>query len=188
MKHAILDIDDTLADMRSIICKELNKIYSKDLHWTEWNTFRVEELYGISFEDFFKFLIERNVIERMNPHPESAEFVRTLLDDGYKISALTARKWHPNAKSITSNWLDRHNIHVDELVICDVLEDKAEIVSANYDKIDFVVDDSLSHCKNYIKCNNISKVFIYDMPWNRCASIDNSRAIRIKNLKHIFKD
>lgn len=188
MKHAILDIDDTLADMRSIICEDLNKIYKTDVHWTSWNTFRVEEIYGISFEDFFKFLIENKVIERMQPHPESIGFVKRLLDGGYKISALTARQWHPKAKAVTSQWLSKHNIHVDELIICDVLDNKADIVSQNFSDVDFVVDDSLTHCKNYTKCDNISNVFIYDMPWNRCESIDKSRAIRIQNLNHILKD
>lgn len=187
MKTAILDMDDTLADMRSIVCRELNVRYDKDLHWTRWNDFRVENLYGISFDDFFSYLIENKVLERMNPHAETATFVKNLLDSDYKVTILTARKWHPNARSVTEKWLKKHSLKVHDLVICDVLDDKSKIVNDAYNKVDFVVDDSLSHCKSYVNCDNINKVFVYDMPWNRCQNLDATRAIRIKDLNDILE-
>lgn len=187
MKRAILDLDDTLGDMRSAICSEFNKKYNKSFHWKVWQSFGAESIYGISREEFFETLIQRHVIERMKPHPESAEFVNKLSRNGYTVSILTARKWHPDADNITREWLDKNNIFVDEVVICDTLDSKQDIVSSNYELVDFTVDDSILHCNGYAGCKNVSKVFIYDMPWNRCDCEDFG-AIRIKNLNEIFRE
>ena len=126
-KIAIVDIDDTLADMRSMICSALNEHCDKDLHWSKWNTFRVEELYGISYHDFFNLLKKDSIIEKMRPHDESAEFMRNLKHAGYHITLLTARAWHPESRQVTTRWLGEHGIVYDSLTICNVEDNKSEM-------------------------------------------------------------
>ncbi len=186
-KIAIVDIDDTLADMRSMICEVLNEHCDKDLHWSRWNTFRVEEMYGISYHDFFDLLKRNSIIERMRPHDESAEFMRNLKHAGFHVTLLTARAWHPESREVTARWLDEHGIVYDNLVVCGVEHDKSEIVDSMYNGVDFTVDDSATHCRSYVKNQNIKNVFVYNMPWNKCQLLDASRAKRIDNLNQILE-
>lgn len=186
-KIAIVDIDDTLADMRSMICSVLNEHCDKELHWSNWNSFRVEELYGISYHDFFDLLKRNSVIENIRPHAESVEFMRNLKHAGYHITLLTARAWHPKSKEVTTRWLGEHGIVYDNLVVCNVEDDKSELVSLLYKGAAFTVDDSVTHCRSYVKNPDIKDVFVYDMPWNKCQVLDSSRAKRIDNLNQILE-
>lgn len=186
-KIAILDVDDTVADMRSTLNETLNKIHGKNLHWSEWNTFNLETVYGIDSEQFLETLRKENVIERMVAHPESAAFANELKKKGYKIHMLTARKWHPRGMEVTRKWLVDNNIKFDDITVCDITDCKSSILSQAYDKIHLTVDDSLTHCRKYVENEAIENVFIYDMPWNKCNVLDSSRANRINNLSQVLE-
>lgn len=189
MRHkpvAIIDIDDTVGDMRTLMCDALNHFTGKDIHWTEWSRFRVEDFYKISFNEFFDVLTEYKVIENMLPHVNSTLLVDRLKDAGYHICFLTARSWHPNGRDITKEWLNVHGFHVDELMLCNVGESKSDILNSKFANIEFAVDDSVSHCREYVRNSRIKNVFVYDMPWNKCEILDNSHARRIQDLMEIL--
>lgn len=186
-KIAILDVDDTVADMRSTLNETLNRVYGKSLHWTQWTSFNLEKVYGIDSEQFLETLRKENVIERMAPHRESIEFTNELKKKGYKIHMLTARKWHPRGLSVTRQWLSENGITFDDITVCDITDCKSSILTQTYDKIHLTVDDSLTHCRNYVQNDAIENVFIYDMPWNKCDVLDSSRANRIDNLSQVLE-
>lgn len=186
-KIAILDVDDTVANMRSTLNETLNRVYGKDIHWTQWNTFNLERVYGINSEQFLDTLRREQVIERMVPHSESAEFTHKLKKMGYKIHILTARKWHHNGATVTRNWLKDHDIIFDDITVCDITDCKSFILTQAYDRVDLTVDDSLTHCRKYVDNHDIEQVFIYNMPWNKCDAIDSTRANRINNLSEVLE-
>jgi uncharacterized HAD superfamily protein len=187
-KVAIIDIDDTIADMRTPICSMLNSMMNTSLSWNEWYTLDVQKLYGISRGDFLTALRDNEIIEKMVPHHNTLKFMEELKNAGYFISLLTARGWHNNGTHVTKQWLNEYNIPFDELIVCGITEDKSDIVSKHYKHIEFTVDDSLSHCRNYVLNDKIKDVFVYDMPWNRRDDIEDSRAIRVDCLEQIQKE
>lgn len=187
-KTVVIDIDDTLGDMRNPMSDMLNRYSNKNLHWNSWNEFRTEHLYGIGYDEFLVLLRDNNIIENMKPHDESVQFMHTLADMDYRTVLLSARNWHDNAADITKDWLELHNIPYDELIICNIGDNKSDIISNICNDIKFVVDDSIAHCMEYAENKNIEKVFVYDMPWNRAGNIDEKRINRIYNLNQIMEN
>lgn len=187
-KVAIVDVDDTLGNMRELLSEALNKHSGKDLNWQEWHGYSLEDVYNITNEQFFDILKSEKIIERMRSHDESLQFTNTLKKLGYKVVLLTARAWHPDSKNVTTNWATNSKIEFDDLVICNVTDCKSEIINHTYGGADITVDDSASHCRAYVKNENVRKVFVYDMPWNKCQILDsNEKSIRINNLSQIIK-
>lgn len=184
---AILDIDDTIGDMRSLLCQTLNNHTGKDIHWSQWDRFRVEELYDVTYDEFFKLLQRDSIVENMHPHPESASFSQDLKAADYRVALLTARNWHPESREVTERWLASHGIAYDDLLICDVETKKADMIKDVYGSVHFTVDDSVAQNVGYIKSRHVENVFVYDMPWNRINAISKSRAIRVSNLNNILK-
>lgn len=185
---AIVDVDDTLANMRASMCEALNKHCNTSIHWSKWNTFNVEHMYGINYDEFFHVLKKYKVIERLQPHEESSEFTAKLRDRGYKVTLLTARKWHDYGEAVTRRWAKDNEIYYDDVVVCSVEDCKSEIISEMFSAVNFTVDDSATHCKKFVRNSKIKNVFVYDMPWNKCQILDGSRATRISNLNQIIEN
>ena len=184
-KIAVIDIDDTLADLRSPMCNSLNMVCESKYHWEQWtgdNT--VENLYDISTDQLLSAIEDDSLLENLIPHPEVSEFMHMLHKLDYYVTFLTARAWHPRGKEITSRWLTSHNIEYDRLIVCPLEANKAEIVKTNFVNVDFTVDDSVRHCYAYAKEQSIKNVYMYDMPWNR--NITDSRIQRITSLTEIL--
>jgi 5'(3')-deoxyribonucleotidase len=185
-KIAIIDVDDTLADMRTLLSSALIAHSGQDIHWKEWAGTGLEELYDIPHADFMDVLKSYKVIEQMMPHDDSLSFTKTLIDSGYNVTLLTARNWHPNSRSVTEQWLENHGLVYNDLMICNIEDDKAEIVRNAFGRVELTVDDSKKHCTSYVKSEIVSNVFVYDMPWNKCTFLDKN-AIRINKLSQALK-
>ncbi len=184
----ILDLDDTLGNFRDAACNAFNKKYNKQHTFKEWEHHLIEQLYGITKEEFISNIIELNILENIEPHEEVVEFTKKLKDNGYIIIVLTARSWHPEAASITHNWLRQHNISYTCISLCDVTDSKADLlydIEKTFGKIAFVVDDSSWQLENYLKTNISNVVYIYDMPWNKDKLLDILGGKRISNLTEI---
>lgn len=186
-KIAIIDIDDTLADLRNPMCNSLNIICEEKYHWTQWTgSSSVETLYGISTTELLGAIEDDLLLENLEPHAEVAHFMRLLHELDYYVVFLTARAWHPSGEAITEKWLKKNNIEYDRLIVCPLEANKAEIVKANFECVDFAVDDSVRHCVSYSNEPIIKNVYVYDLPWNR--NIDVGRAKRITSLTQILGD
>lgn len=185
MKHAIIDIDDTVADLRTIMCKELNTMCDMDVHWSQWKNVGLEDIYDITSKQLLTLLEEKQVIEQLIPHTECKAFIDALHELDYDVTFLTARKWHSNGRDVTTHWLLRHDLEYDNLILCDVTDDKSQILKDTYGKVAFTVDDSATHCASYANNMDIERVFVYDMPWNK--RLYQPRIERITHLTDILE-
>lgn len=184
-KIAIIDIDDTMADLRTPMCNSLNIVCEEKYHWEQWtgdNT--VENLYGITTNKLLSTIEDDGLLEHLQPHPEVAEFMHLLHKLDYYVVFLTARAWHPRGVQVTEQWLKANNIEYDKLIVCPLEANKAEIVREHFDEVDFAVDDSVRHCRSYSNEPIIKNVYVYDIPWNR--DVDVGRAKRITSLTEIL--
>ena len=71
---ALVDLDDTLGDLKNPMMDALNRVTGKNIHWSSWTTFNVPELYKISENDFMDILIDQKVIENVIIH-ESIRYI-----------------------------------------------------------------------------------------------------------------
>ena len=110
--------------------------------------------------------------------------MRWLVERGIVVKFLTARSWHPRAEAMTADWLRRHKICFDEIIVCSIEDDKADYIR-HMDNVLFTVDDSVRHCNNYsaMPDNRPEFVFAYEMPWNR--NVVDQNVIPIKDLFEI---
>ena len=70
-KIAVIDIDDTLADLRNPMCNSLNMVCEEKYHWEQWtgdNT--VENLYDISTDQLLSAIEDDSLLENLIPPPE----------------------------------------------------------------------------------------------------------------------
>lgn len=179
---AVIDIDDTLADMRSVLQNELQLHTGKNIHWEQWTDHSAEHLYGIDKHQFFDILRDSKILERMTPHAESINFIQSIKRT-HKVAFLTARAWHSRGLKVTKQWLKQHSFVYDELILCNVTDSKSKIINEHFGNVDFTVDDSIKHCSEYSINPNINHVFVYDMPWNKTLTAKNIN--RINNLNQI---
>lgn len=181
-KRVIIDIDDTLSNLREEVMVEFNAMTGKNRHWSDWEVLKVEQLYGV--DDFLGPAYKSKLLERSRPHAETLEFMTRLALTGVEINILTAREWHPRAYDITTSWLHLYGIPYDHVMVCGLSDCKAAYIQKMKDVL-FTIDDSKSHCNNYaaMSKNRPEFVFAYAMPWNTGV---NDGVIRIDNLNDVF--
>ena len=155
-----VDIDNVLARAE----REVQRIYW-DLTGEVWPRGRYGSAGGLDLSRFDQKIIE-GIFNRF--HEESipvlpllpgAKVVLNLLRHRYRILIVTARR--PTSRPQTLAWLQRHQIHFDELYHA---EDKTEIPES----IALAVDDHPLHAQGY--CDLGARVFLMDQPWNREVS------------------
>lgn len=183
-KHAVIDLDDTLSGLRYPLMDTMNRLKNKNIHWEKWGVLDIEQLYGITNDEFLLIAGENFLLERSQPHPEAREFMYKLHNAGLETTILTARGWHPRAKEMTQNWLNLYDIPHTQIVVCNLECTKADYIR-HMDNVLFTIDDSPRHCNGYstMELNRPEYVFVYDMPWN-ITNLE-SDVIRIKNLEEI---
>lgn len=187
---AILDLDDTISDLRQNLMETVAVLKGKNVHWKDWDILSMEHIYGITNDEFLEIALHTNMLERSLPHLWAARFTEELVARGYEIHILTARSWHPRGTEITRHWLGLWGIQYHKLTLCGLEYDKANYIR-DMDNVAFTLDDSLRHCNSYARMqeNRPEQVFVYDMPWNTTA---DPSAIRVKDywevLQHITKD
>jgi hypothetical protein len=187
----LIDLDDTLVDLKEPLMEALNKNTKKDIHWSKWYTFDVPKLYDITHDEFIKICITENVIEKAVIHNKSYEFLDKLNKLGLYTVLITARGWHPDAINLTEHWVSEHNLNIDELIIVGVNESKIHSIK-KFNNIIFSVDDRIKHCREYTQSGKINNVIVYDAPWNTHMTRWNKYwkgydyNIRIKDLNEII--
>ena len=141
-RHPILiDIDNTLWDFGTIF---YIKIKSKGYNVPPPHTWDWHFAKGIIADDEFCKIIREVHEDQINykPFDYAREFLENLKNAGYTIIINSHRD--KDLYSITRNWLEKHNLIFDDLVL---IEDKRQL----FKDVKFIVDDSpaiLEHAVN----------------------------------------
>lgn len=152
--HLILDIDDTLNDFRRASIAALDKIYpTRPGAETNWDFFRYE---SVDKESVVEFMIANTVLETFSDswvlsYAQIHKIFQLLkaTPGNSKVTFATARGFHPNAKVITRDQLNRLFLgaqYAFDLVLTNSAAEKAALVSeiaADRSRIVIVVDDLL---------------------------------------------
>lgn len=161
----LIDLDDTLVDLKTPLMLALNRRTNKNLHWNSWDTFDLTATYNITNAEFLNICIEENVLNDAVIHDSSKKFLDDLNFLGYHTVLITARGWHPRGKNITEEWVSNHNLSINELIVVGMEQSKTDMIS-KFNNIVFSIDDRIKHCREYKNTNKIRHVLLYNMPWN----------------------
>ena len=157
-----IDLDDTLCNTSKIINKYI-------LEYAKEENIDINEVMKTRRNDFFiKYTVE--IFEKVEIKDNASEVLNELKNKGHELYAITARSTNLTSEYIdvvkpTTNWLNRHNIKIDKLIIGSYHKEKAEACLAN--KIDIMIDDDIENI------NEISKVGI------KCLLFDDKNRYNI---------
>ena len=91
-KCVILDLDDTLGDMKSHMHRIIGYYNCGVGCPSTWHDFAVEKRLGISWEQLQTHVIEEDVLSRIQPHNGAAEFTKKVKQLGLDVMIMTARQ------------------------------------------------------------------------------------------------
>lgn len=115
----VVDIDDTVANLKEAFCYLIYHHTGVWKHWSEWETVIFSQVYPEIKEqfDWAEAIIRDKVLESLPPNdpdwPEVLQFAHTNFD----VLVLSSRGYHPKGKEVTEAWLDKHNIPYDRVVM-----------------------------------------------------------------------
>ena len=178
-----IDLDDTITDLYHPMHNEAKKfdllINGKGIINQE--AYLVGEKYGWSDEEKDLFFTNHRIkaINKARVRKDAVKVLQKLRDYGYKIIIITARnsKYYNNPYEYTKNWLHKHHIPYDKLIVNS--SDKVKVCLD--EKIDIFVDDMPNNCEKVAQNSNI-KVYMMD-------NIDNNSncplVTKIKNFQEL---
>jgi 5'(3')-deoxyribonucleotidase len=167
-----IDLDDTLGDLKSPMMHALNHATGKTIHWSLWKSFDVPKIYGLTDKEFLDILIDKNILETLEIHGDSYEFLKDLQDLDKHVVLITARGWHPDAQKITENWVINHGLEIDELIVVEQDQSKTDFIK-RFGEIGYSLDDRIKHCREYMRTGLVGSVILCNAPWNNDMTKEN---------------
>lgn len=143
-----IDIDDTITNSWDVLAKEYAKIFDVPetilIDSIPYYNNIIKTKYTL--EEYFEKVIPINDILVPNlPLKENVkEVIDKLYELGHIVFFITARgKENTDAYKTTKEYLDKHNIRYEKLILG--IKSKAE--ACIDESIDLMIDDSIKHCK-----------------------------------------
>lgn len=163
----VFDCDDVLANMREPLSHVVSTVTNRFAHWSEWEEWGAcVDDYDITFYDIIPHILKHNILEQLVPDPDAVEVTSKLQELGFEIVIVTARGFHPNAQAMTTDWLHRHDIKHDRVLITDPHTPKSNVIEL-LGPVEIYIDDNSDHIRDVIQlCNNVNTTVIRSMPWN----------------------
>lgn len=180
MKDTIIfDLDDTLADMKTVLCDSLNEFTGLKLHWSQWNSFNLITTYKITENDFYDIIIENKILENLKPFKNTQRVLKQLKERDYNINIITSRNYHPLAKKLTSEWFEKNSIPFDRIDISGHGLKKSLFIPNSGAVL--AVDDNIDNCIDIKNSMLVSSTHLMTMPWNL-----NSHMDRINDISEVI--
>lgn len=177
-KWIIFDVDDVVVSYRECLYQSF-KALGKDIHWSQWDTYKHITIYGLTgYDEFLNHMIDNQILENSPLEEGVASLICQLKEKGYSIGFLTARSWHPHAYAITQEMVKKHNLPIDKIVIANFQGKKTDYLHEFEGEIVGFLDDSAKHVEDFME-SNIPNACVMDRPWNQ----DKTELPRIKNYE-----
>lgn len=181
----LLDIDDTSGDLKT----KLQEVYRKEtgddsIDLNQWGNFWVADRYGITDDRLFEMFLENSLFENIDPHDGLSEVTHELQELGYRIEVVTARAWHPDAYSVTKEWLTKHDVAYNNINIVPLDKCKEES-TRKLGPVKLFIDDRFDHCANMAASGRVEQCLLFSQPWN-AKSVLRKRIDKIHSLYDIL--
>lgn len=174
------DLHDVIANLRDTLMQALNEVTGKTIHWREWHTFHLHELYPITDAECIDVFHRYDVLSRCVPEPDAIEALSEIRSRRAHLAIITSSGWHAKAMPIIRQWLSDHGVPFDTLHITPWPGgSKSAYLSTVFKRIDYLIDDSPGNIRDALASPLIRHTVVVDRPWNQsvCTSVP-----RVKDL------
>ncbi len=161
-----IDIDGVIANTFPLVVQELNKFFNKNLSYDDIVSYDIAKVYNIKKEQLIEFvqLKEQTLVDSSLPVPLAVECINNLHNKAF-VALISART--EKSRDHTKNWLQRHGIYWDKLILLGN-PDKADTCVKL--ELDFFIEDNLNNALQ-VSARGIS-VLLFDAPYNRAPLPD----------------
>ena len=141
-----IDVDDTITNTWEDIMPGFSKVFNIPIEELKNSTPYYRALKeDISLDEYFDKILP--LLDEMIPKVSLKDNVKEVIDKlyelGHHVIFITARgRGHTNPYEDTKNYLDRHHIKYDKIVV----NAEGKDVPCKEEKIDVFIDDSIKHC------------------------------------------
>ena len=176
-KMIMLDLDDTLCDLSSLLKESITKRTGKNIPVHEWHDYNLGSIFGMDGDVVIQSIIEDNLFEKVKPFSDVKDGIDELLMKGFRVSIVTAREGIDKKGEQTFNWLRKNRINFSHLFLTSHQIGKHEIAERLQPK--YSLDDNLDYV---FSCyDHVGTSVIKTMPWNK---LTNSKSIaRVDNFR-----
>ena len=181
-----IDIDNVISDMNDSLFKEYLK-HDKTLRNTGIINDKARIRYGMfdwtkqEEEEFYYSNIER-IAENFGLIPHAKETIEKLKYDGNEIYIITGRAngEYKDPLKLTVDWLKKHNIYYDKLILTDAYDSHAKTVECQKYNVDIMIDDNIKTCLD------IQKHGIKVLVMNTRTNMTDDEIDRVNNWEDIY--
>jgi len=166
-KIALVDLDDSLVELKTPLMHALNEWSGKSIHWDQWHCYDLGKIYNISHADVRNCIQNNKLLHNVELKHDAMQFLNLLKSKNYLIHIVSARAWHDNAYKITLEWLNSRNVPYDALTITNHDVAKIDVVRNFYNKVDLAIDDCFHHIKDYKESGIVKHAVLIHHPWNK---------------------
>ena len=174
-----VDIDDTITNTFDYLIPYIAKFYQIDENYLRENNISYTTLTKEMKEKELEFAWEyyEKVVLDTPIKEDATQYLTKIKKLGHKIIIVTARNnlMYSDPYKITEAYLKKHNVPYDEL-ICSF--DKVSTCKEN--KVDILVDDSISHCKA------VSKEQIKPLLFASKSNISNEEFTKVYSWQDVY--
>lgn len=174
-----IDIDGVVADSLLAWITELNKYFGQNKRIEDVVSYKFEQVYNVPWDEMDYFFRQYQEILLSNLAPvEHAPRALDLLKEKHELVLITARP--EGFRAMTEDWLGRHEIPFDELLMTTYC-DKADF--CRQAGVDIYIEDSLENAQSIARTG--IPVMLYDAPYNQHN--DDPRLMRRFNWPEIYR-
>lgn len=168
LKHIICDLDDVLSHSANFIFIELNRLTGQSSTADEIRSFNLTTTFPDLTDDMInQNMIDTNLISNVLPVAEAPHALYLLRESGYKIHIATARGFHPDAHTLTAEWLTRNKMPYDSLTITPFRGNKLEHIGHHYYEYEYMIDDHLQNIEDARTSGKVLHPIVIDKGWNQ---------------------
>jgi len=184
-KPFAVDIDDVLGHLGESLNASLNAMTGRAVPFHHWNHFRFFEFYNIDVQTFLKRIIDEKLLSTMPPCVGAPEALKAIREAGADVVLITARGYHPEVESVTVEWLERHGMHFDDLIVVPEGQSKGEVARRRYPKgFEVMIDDNAGNLDSMKSHGLVQNTILVDKPWNHSRHDYRHGINRFKGVAH----
>lgn len=175
-RRIYVDIDDVLSLTIERLIRLLEDTHGRQVHVEDVLHFDLEKSFGLGeaeIHDFMSRAYTDEEILAIDPVPGAVDVLRTWASEGHSIRLVTGRP--PTTNAASRKWLDRHEMHHDELHHLDKWGrptwNTSGLPALRFDDLHemnlaFAVEDNLDTAIRLAEDFDLT-VALMDRPWNR---------------------